>query len=209
MLETARLTRLNARLKTPRQPRSPTVVVLSALVFCLGASAWIWVSSCSMFLSGSVGSAAHAQPAESTRLQLRAKMKSAAEKLNEIASAAPDMIRAMFAGNATSASLLALDEKSIAAQAELESAALAAQEKGALSADETKELAQLGELAKKTRDPVKEDIATLKEVLALPLVGGDAAVRLAPKSQQDAVINNAESAKKAVGALATAIRKLP
>jgi hypothetical protein len=209
MPETARPTCPNARLKSPRPLRSPTVVVLSALVFCLGAGAWVGVSSCSMLLIGSVGSAARAQPAESSRLQLRAKMKSAAEKLNEIASAAPDMIRAMFAGNATSASLLALDEKSIAAQAELESAALAAQESGALSAEEIKELAQLGELAKKTRDPVKEDIETLKEVLALPLVGGDAAVRLATKSQQDAVISNAEAAKKAVGALAAAIRKLP
>jgi hypothetical protein len=34
-------------------------------------------------------------------------------------------------------------------------------------------------------------------------------VRLAPKSQQDEVINNAEAAKKAVGALVAAIRKLP
>ena len=119
------------------------------------------------------------------------------------------MIRAMFAGNATSASLLALDEKSIAAQAELEAAVLAAQEKGALSADESKELGRLGELAKKTRDPVKEDIQTLKDVLNLPLVGGDTAVRLAPKSQQDAVVNNAEAAKRAVAALTAAIRKLP
>jgi len=131
------------------------------------------------------------------------------EELNGIASAAPDMIRAMFAGNTASANLLALDEKSIVAQAQLESAILAASERGALSADETKELARLGELAKKTRDPVKEDIETLKSVLALPIVGGDAAVRLAPKSQQDAVIRNAEAAKRAVGALLAAIRKLP
>ena len=129
--------------------------------------------------------------------------------MNDIASAAPDMIRAMFAGNTPSASLLALDEKSIAAQAELESAFLAANESGALSADESKELARLGELAKKTREPVKEDIETLKSVLAVPIVGGDTAVRLAPKSQQDAVINNAEAAKRAVGALVAAIRKLP
>jgi hypothetical protein len=162
-----------------------------------------------MFLIGSVGSPAHAQPADSTKLQLRAKIKSAAEELNAIASAAPDMIRAMFAGNTPSATLLALDEKSIVAQAKLEGAILAASESGALSADETKELAQLGEPAKKTRDPVKEDIETLKSVLALPLVGGDAAVRLAPKSQQDAVVNNAEAAKRAVGALLAAIRKLP
>jgi hypothetical protein len=136
-------------------------------------------------------------------------LKSAAEKLNDIASAGPEMIRAMFAGTITSASLLALDDQSVAAQAQLESAFLAANEKGALSADESKELARLGELAKKTRDPVKEDLATLKGVLALPLVGGDTAVRLAPKSQQDAAINNAEAAKKAVAALVAAIRKLP
>jgi hypothetical protein len=134
-------------------------------------------------------------------------MKSAGEKLYDIASAAPDMIRALFAGNTPSASLLALDEKSIAAQAELESAALAAQKSGALSDDESKELARLGELAKKTRDPVK--VETLKAVPDLPIVGRDAAVRLAPKSQQDAIINNAEAAKRAVGALVAAIRKLP
>jgi hypothetical protein len=50
---------------------------------------------------------------------------------------------------------------------------------------------------------------TLKSVLALPLVGGDAAVRLAPQSQQDAVIKNAEDAKRAVAALLAGIRKLP
>jgi hypothetical protein len=105
---------------------------------------------------GSVASRAHAQPSESSKAQLRAKIKSAAETLNEIASAGPDMIRAMFAGKTPSASLLALDEKSIAAQAELENAVLAAQKSGALSDDESKELARLGELAKKTRDPVKE-----------------------------------------------------
>jgi hypothetical protein len=162
-----------------------------------------------MLLMGSIGSPAHAQPADSNRLQLRAKIKSAAEKLNDIVSAAPDMIRAMFAGTTPSASLLALDEKSIVAQAELESAVLAAQQSGALSADEIKELGQLGEIAKKTRDPVKEDIEALKSVADLPIVGRDAAVRLAPKSQQDAAINNAEAAKKAVGALVAAIRKLP
>jgi hypothetical protein len=207
MPETARLTRRNAGLRSTRQCRSPNLVVLSALA--LGLVEIAWVSSCSMFSIGSVASTARAQPAESSRLQLRAKLKSAAEKLNDIASAAPDMIRAMFAGKTTSASLLALDDQSIAAQAQLESAFLAANENGALSPDESKELARLGELAKKTRDPVKEDIATLKEVLALPLVGGDAAVRLSPKSQQDAVVNNAEAAKKAVSALAAAIRKLP
>jgi hypothetical protein len=193
MPETARLTNTNAGLRSTWQYRSPNLAVLSALALGLG-----WFSPCSMFLIGSVGSPAHAQPADSTKLQLRAKIKSAAEELNGIASAAPDMIRAMFAGNTASATLLALDEKSIVAQAKLESAILAASE-----------LARLGELAKKTRDPVKEDIETLKSVLALPLVGGDAAVRLAPKSQQDAVINNAEGAKRAVGALLAAIRKLP
>ena len=207
MPETARLTLTKAGRRSTRQPTSSTLVVLSGLALWLGAYAW--VSSCSMFLMGLVDSTVHAQPAESSRLQLRAKIKSAGEKLNDIASAAPDMIRAMFAGNTPSASLLALDEKSIAAQAELESAFLAANERGALSADESKELARLGELAKKTREPVKEDIETLKSVLAVPIVGGDTAVRLAPKSQQDAVINNAEAAKRAVGALVAAIRKLP
>src|SRR5205085_8039967 len=149
MLETARLTCRNAGLSSTRQCRSPSLVVLSALALCLVANAW----GCSwMSLMGSVASTAQAQSAEPSRLQLRAKLKSAAEKMNDIASAAPDMIRAMFAGNATSASLLALDEKSLAAQTELESAALAAQQRGALSADESKELARLGELAKKTRD---------------------------------------------------------
>ena len=68
----------------------------------------------------------------------------------------------MFAGSTTSAKLLALDEQSVAAQAQLESAILAANESGALSPDETKELARLGDLAKKTRDPIKEDIETTK-----------------------------------------------
>ena len=129
--------------------------------------------------------------------------------MNDIASAAPDMIRAMFAWNAPSASLLALEERSIAAEAELESAVLAAQKSGALSDDEIKELGRLGELAKKTRDPVKEDIELLKSVPDLPIVGRDAAVRLAPKSQKDASINNAEAAKRAVGELLAVIRKLP
>jgi hypothetical protein len=115
----------------------------------------------------------------------------------------------MFAGKTSSASLLALDEKSIAAQAELEGAVLAAQKRGALSDDETKELARLGELAKRTRDPVKEDIEALKSVPDLPIVGRDPALRLAPKSQQDAAISNAEAARKAVAELVAAIRKLP
>jgi hypothetical protein len=204
MPETARPTNTNGGLRSTWQSRSPNLVVLSALALGLG-----WFSSCSMFSIGSVVSTVHAQPADAAKQQLRAKIKSAAEELNGIASVGPDMIRSMFAGNTPSAKLLALDEKSIVAQAQLENAVLTASEKGALSADETKELARLGELAKKTRDPVKEDIETLKSVLALPIVGGDAAVRLAPKSQQDAVINNAEAAKRAVGALVAAIRKLP
>jgi hypothetical protein len=86
---------------------------------------------------------------------------------------------------------------------------LAANEGGALSADESKELARLGELAQKTRGSVKEDIGTLKSIPDLPIVGRDAAVRLAPKSQQDAAVKNAEAAKRAVGELVAAIRKLP
>jgi hypothetical protein len=207
MRETARLTRTNAGLRFPRQSRSATLIVLSGLAVGLAANAE--VSSLWIFLMGSVASRAHAQPAESSRVQLRAKIKSTAEKLNDIASAAPDMIRAMFAGNRSSASLLALDEKSNAAQAELENSVLAAQKSGALSDDESKELARLGELAKKTRGPVKEDIETLKSVPDLPIVGRDAAVRLAPKSQQESVINNAEAARRAVGELVAAIRKLP
>src|SRR5215510_14479592 len=195
MPETARLTRGQSRLAS------------LGFALCVLANAWAWGSSSSIILMRSMGSTALAQPADKSRPP--AKIKSAAKKLNDIASAAPDMIRAMFAGNTPSASLLALDEKSIAAEAELESAVLAAQKSGALSDDETKELARLGDLAKKTRGPVKEDIETLKSVPDLPIVGRDAAVRLAPKSQQDEVINNAEAAKKAVGDLVAAIRKLP
>jgi hypothetical protein len=206
MLETARPTRINAE-RIPRQSRLPAFVVL--LAFVVGLAANLEVSSCSILVMGPVASTAHAQPAGSSRLQLRAKIKSAAEKLNDIASAGPDMIRAMFAGKTSSTSVLALNEKSIAAQGELESAVLAAEQGGALSADESKELARLGELAKKTREPVEEDIKTLKSTLNLPIVGGDAAVRLAPKSQQDAAINNVEASKRAVGALVAAIRKLP
>ena len=195
MPETARLTRGQSRLAS------------LGLALCVLANPWAWGSSGSIILLRAMGSTALAQPADKS--QLRAKIKSSAEKLNDIASAAPDMIRAMFAGNTPSASLLALDEKSIAAVAELEGAVLTAQKGGALSDDETKELARLGDLAKKTRGPVKEDIETLKSVPDLPIVGRDAAVRLAPKSQQDEVINNAEAAKKAVGELVAAIRKLP
>ena len=194
MPETARLTRGQSRLASLR------------LALCVLASAWTWGSSGSIILMRSMGSIALAQSTD--KPQLRAKIKSAAVKLNDIVSAAPDMIRAMFAGNTPSASLLALDEKSIAAEAELEGAVLAAQKSGALSDDETKELARLGDLARKTRGPVKEDIETLKSVPDLPIVGRDAAVRLAPKSQQDEVIHNAEAAKKAVGELVAAIRKL-
>ena len=207
MRETARLTRTNAGLRFRRQCRSATLTMLSGLAVGLVANAE--VSPFGMFLLDSVASRAHAQPAEASKAQLRAKIKSAAEKLNEIASAGPDMIRAMFAGNTSSASLLALDEKSIAAQAELESAVLAAQKSGALSDDESRQLARLGELAQKTRGPVKEDIETLKSIPDLPFIGRDPAVRLAPKSQQDGVIKNAEAAKRAVGEMVAAIRKLP
>jgi hypothetical protein len=200
MPEAARPKCANAGLRIAWLSRSSNL--LGALAIGLA-----WGSSCSMCLVATVASTAHAQPAESSKVQLRAKLKSSAEKLNDIASAGPDMIRSMFAGNTPSAKLLALDEQSITAQADLEGAILAAS--GALSADEAKELAQLGELAKKTRDPVKEDIETLKSVPDLPIIGRDAAVRLAPKSQQDAVIRNAEAAKQAVGALVAAIRKLP
>jgi hypothetical protein len=202
MRETAVLAHRNAGLRFPA-----TLSVLSALAVGLAANAE--VSSVSMLIIGSVASRAHAQPVEASRRQLRAKIKSAAEKLNDIASAAPGMIRAMFAGNTPSANLLALEEKSIAAQTELKGAVLAAQKSGALSDQESKELARLGEIARKTRDPVKEDIETLKAVPDLPIVGRDAAVRLAPKSEQDAIVNNAETAKRAVGALVAAIRKLP
>ena len=178
----------------------------SLLALCVLANAWV-LGSCSMCLMWWISSPAHGQPADKS--QLRAKIKSAAEKLNAIASAGPGMVRSMFAGNTPSANLLALDQKSVAAEAELEGAVLAAQKSGALSDDETKELARLGELAKKTRGPVNEDIETLKSIPDLPFVGRDPAVRLASKSQQEAAINNAEAAKRAVGELVAAIRKLP
>jgi hypothetical protein len=193
MRMTAPPTRRNYPTRFRRRPKSMTFIVLFGLAI----------------LMGSVASTVHAQPAESSKEKLRAKIKSDAEKLNDIASAGPDMIRAMFAGKAPSVSLLALDEKSVSAQAELENAVLAAQKGGALSDDESKELTRLGELAKKTRDPVKEDLETLKAIPDLPMVGRDPAVRLAPKSQQDEAINHAEAAKKAVGELVAAIRKLP
>jgi hypothetical protein len=200
MLGTARLTSSNAGLRFPRQARSTAAGALCALA--------LGVASIPLLLT-SADPTAHAQSADSGRVQLRAAIKSAAEKLNDIASSGPDMIRAMFAGKTSSASLLALDEKSIAAQAELEGAVLTAQKSGALSDDEIKELARLGEIAKKTRDPVKEDIEALKSVPDLPIVGRDPALRLAPKSQQDAAISNAEAARKAVAELVAAIRKLP
>jgi hypothetical protein len=195
MPETARLTRGQSKLAN------------LVLTLCVFANTWDWGISGSTILIRFTGSTALAQPADKS--QLRAKIKSAAEKLNDIANSAPDMIRAMFAGNTPSTSLLALDEKSTAAEAELEGAVLAAQKSGALSDNETKELARLGDLAKKAYGPVKEDIETLKSVPDLPIVGRDAAVRLAPKKQQVEVINNAEAAKKAVGELVAAIRKLP
>ena len=195
MAEAARVARRQSRLAR------------SALALCVLATGSVCGSSGLIFLKRSIGSAAFAQPAD--RSQPRAKIKSDAEKLNDIVSAGPDMIRAMFAGKTPSASLLALEEKSIAAEADLEAAILAAQKSGALSDEEATELARLGELAKKTRGPVKEDIETLKAVPDLPVVGRDPAVRLAPKTQQDAAVNNAEAAKRAVGELVTAIRKLP
>jgi len=178
----------------------------SLLALCVLANAWL-LGSCSISFVWWISSPAHGQPADKS--QLRAKIKSAAEKLNEIARVGPDMVKSMFAGKTPSASLLALDQKSVAAQAELESAVLAAQKSGALSDAEAKELARLGELAKKTRGPVSEDIATLKSIPDLPFMGRDPAVRLAPRSQQEAAINNAEAAKAAVGELVAAIRKLP
>jgi hypothetical protein len=66
MPETARPTRIN-------------VVVL--LAFVMGLAANLEVSSCSMLVMGPVASTAHAQPAGSSRLQLRSKIKSAAEKI--------------------------------------------------------------------------------------------------------------------------------
>ena len=201
MLGTGRQTSRNAGLRFPRQTRSTAAGALCALA--------LGVASIPLFLTSAALPIAHAQSADSGSVQLRAAIKSAAEKLNDIASSGPDMIRAMFAGKTSSASLLALDEKSIAAQAELEGAVLTAQKSGALSDDEIKELARLGELAKKTRDPVKEDIEALKSVPDLPIVGRDPALRLAPKSQQDAAISNAETARKAVAELVAAIRKLP
>ncbi len=208
-MKTARLSRSHANqsqalgcTKRGQRRRSSTFIVLSVLALGLAATAEV-------SLMGSVISTAHAEPAETSRLQVRAQMKSAAEKLNDTARGAPDMIRAMFAGNTPSATLLALNEKSIAAQAQFENAVLAAQKSGALSDDESKQLARLGELAKKTRDPVKGDIATLKSLPSLPFMGRDAAVRLAPKSQQDAAINHAEAAKRAVAELVKAVRTFP
>src|SRR5687767_7698789 len=118
MPRTARLSRTEPGSRLSGQSRSPTLIVLSVLALSVAATAK--VSFCSGFLLPSITSTARAQPAETSRVQLRAQIKSAAEKLNDIASAAPEMIRAMFAGNTPSASLLALDESSIAAQAELE-----------------------------------------------------------------------------------------
>src|SRR5262249_29629289 len=126
MPKTARLSRTIAGLRLPGQSRSPTLIVLSVLALGLAATAEV-------SLMGAITPTAHAQPTQSSRLQLRARLKSAAEKLNDTARVAPDMIRAMFAGNTPSATLLALNEKSIAAQAEFEDAVLAAQKSGALS----------------------------------------------------------------------------
>ncbi len=166
-----------------------------------------WPASSPTLFGSHLLSSAQAQTP--SKAQLRAQVKRAAEELNEIASSAPGLIKSMFAGDTPSAKLLALDERAIAAQSQLEKAILSANEKGALTENETKELARLGDLAKQTRGPVQEDIDTLKTVLAVPVVGGDTAVRLATKSQQEAVIKNAEAAKQAVGALVTAIRAMP
>ena len=205
---TSEPTRAEPALRSIWQSRSPNIVVVSALAMSLAPNEWC--GSCSMFTIGSIVSTAQAQSAASQAQQLRANLKSAAEALNNIASAAPDMIRAMFAGNTkiTSANVLALNDQSIAAQARLEKAFLAAKNGGALSPDESKELERLGELTKKASEPVKANVAKLKSALALPLVGGETAVRLAPKSDQDAAIDNADKVKKAVGALLAAIRKL-
>ena len=192
--------------ETARMISHKSRLASAAFALCVVANASIGGSLGTFFVMPQIGSTALAQPAD--RSQLRAKIKSAAERLNEIVSAGPDMIRSMFAGNTPSASLLALEEKSVAAEAELEAAVLAAQRGGALSEDEAKELARLGELAKKTRGPVKEDVEELKSVPNLPIVGRDAAVRLAPRSQQDAAVANAEAARKAVGELVAAIRNL-
>ena len=78
-----------------RQSGSPAMIMLCALTR-LALAAYLMTGP--VFLVSS----AHAQPVESGKLQLR-KIKIAAEKLNEIASSAPDMIRAMFAGNTPSA----------------------------------------------------------------------------------------------------------
>src|SRR5262245_37661865 len=117
MPKTARSSCTESGLRLSGQSRSPTLIVLSVLT--LGVAATAEISFCSSFLLASITSTARAQPAESRRVQLRAQIKSAAEKLNDIASAAPDMVRAMFAGNTPSAGLLALDERSVAAEAEL------------------------------------------------------------------------------------------
>ena len=72
-----------------------------------------------MIVNGTVATIAHAQPADGAKQQQRAKIKSAAEELNAIANSAPDKIRSMFAGSTPGAELVALDEKSVAAQAQL------------------------------------------------------------------------------------------
>jgi hypothetical protein len=207
--EPARQAATKTALMSAWHRRSPRIVAVSALAAGLLTTAWD--GSASVFSTGSLVPTARAQSGESPTVQLRADLKSAAEALNKIASVAPATIRAMFAGNGriTSANVLALHNKSIAAQSRLEKAFLAAKDGGALSPEESKEIERLGELAKKTSGPVKADVATLKSVLDLPLVGGETAVRMAPTSQQVAVIKNAEEAKRAVAALLAEIQKMP
>src|SRR4051794_23605741 len=114
----AEMTSEKGGLRPARRPRSSRLVAL--VMVALGPVATVYAGSSFPFSAATIASTAHAQSADATKLQLRAKIKSAAEKLNDIASTGPDMIRAMFAGNTPSAKLLTLDEQSIAAQGQLE-----------------------------------------------------------------------------------------
>ena len=145
MPEIAGLARTNAG-RVPRQSRSPALVVLSA--FAVGLASNVEISSRSMLVMGTVASTAHAQPAESARRQLRAKIKSAAEELNGIVSAAPDMIRAMFAGNTPSAAC-SLDKIRSPRKLDLKVRFSLQMRAERWSADESKELARLGNLPKR------------------------------------------------------------
>jgi hypothetical protein len=66
-----------------------------------------------------------------------------------------------------------------------------------------------GTLPKRSVVRLRKIIETLKWVPDLLIMGCDAVVRLAAKSQQNEVTNNAEAATNAVGELVAAIRKLP